>query len=225
MVPFLFHGQTGGLSVQLHPFQFLFCAIASISIHVCFLEDSNLSLATKIDWWKQSQGIKSCSVILVMVLFSLNLRLQMIAITFSLILLLVCESNEGPIKASSLLFIKEKDKTSIPPHLIGKKDFSTRAFEGFLTLVKESRLPCHGVQFLVPSLSYDPCEDRSKTKIISDRIVIESTFNILLNAEWLVIDFHKCKVLWLPLKFWEQNINFYMPMFQFIQMAYNVFIA
>lgn len=142
-----------------------------------------------------------------------------------LILLLVCESNEGPIKASSLLFIKEKDKTSIPPHLIGKKDFSTRAFEGFLTLVKESRLPGHGVQFLVPSLSYDPCEDRSKTKIFSDRIVVESRFNILLSAEWLVIDFHKCKVLWLPLKFWEQNINFYMPMFQFSQMAYNVFIA
>lgn len=94
-----------------------------------------------------------------------------------------------------MLLIEENDKTSIPVHLIGKKDFSTTAFEGFLTSVKESRLPGHGGQFLVPSLSYDPCEDRYKTKVFSDGIVIESRFSILLNAEWLVIDFYKCRVL------------------------------
>lgn len=130
----------------------------------------------------------------------------MSAIAFSLILLLVFESNEWSVKASFLFLIEEKGKTSIPVHLIGKKDFSTTTFEGFLTLVKESWLPDHSGWFLVPFLSYDPSEDRYKTKVFSDRIVIESKFSILLNAEWLVVDFSKCRVLWLPLKFWEQNM-------------------
>lgn len=90
----------------------------------------------------------------------------MSAVTFNLILLLVLEFNECSIKASFLLLIEEKGKTSIPAHLIGKKDVSTTAFEGFLTLVKESSLPGHDVWFLVPSLSYDPSEDRSKTSLL-----------------------------------------------------------
>lgn len=159
MVPVLFHGQIGGVSVQLYPFQFLFGSPYPLPVFQFMLVFWRMPIFPLLQRLTDKSRIKGTSpavVFLAMVLFSWNLRLQMSAITFNLILLLVFESNEWSIKTSFFLLIEENCKRPIPAHLIGKKDFSTTAFEGFLTLVKESRLPGHGVWFLVPSLSYEP---------------------------------------------------------------------
>lgn len=78
---------------------------------------------------------------------------------------------------------------------------------------------------VIPSLSYDPSEDRSKNKIFSDTIVIESRFSVLLNAEWLGDRFLQMQSALTAFEILRaKHINCYILVFQFNQMAYNVLL-